>query len=172
MITVWQRLMTVGFVLSMAIGCDQTTKRIAEKTLNESAIHSMFFDTFRLQFVHNSGVLLGLGSNFSEGAKWWLFLVLPLVLLSAAAFFVVFSSKLNRAQVCFLTMIIGGGTGNLIDRILQGSVTDFINVGIGSLRTGIFNVADVAILVGALGLIAAEYWHKKSPQGALDVAQG
>ncbi|HXW60355.1 MAG TPA: signal peptidase II [Myxococcota bacterium] len=51
-----------------------------------------------------------------------------------------------------------------MDRILQGSVTDFINVGIGPVRTGIFNIADVAILLGALGLMGIEYFQsKKSP---------
>ncbi|HXC20398.1 MAG TPA: signal peptidase II, partial [Steroidobacteraceae bacterium] len=53
-----------------------------------------------------------------------------------------------------LALIAGGGISNLIDRLLYGGrVTDFLNVGIGSLRTGIFNVADMAILAGALLLI-------------------
>lgn len=162
MIAAWQRFMTIGFVLSLSIGCDQTTKRIAEKALGEGAFHSLFFDTLRLQFVHNRGVLLGLGSNFSEDIRWWLFFVIPTVLLGLAALFVLFSRSIKISQVFFLTLIIGGGAGNLIDRILQGSVTDFINVGIGPVRTGIFNIADVAILIGALGLISFEYWGKKA----------
>lgn len=160
----WNRLLTVGFVLSFSIGCDQTTKRIAEHTLRESPTHSFFLDTLRLQFVHNHGVLMGLGSNFSATAKYWLFLVLPIILLSAAAFFVVFSQKLKYSQALLLTLIIGGGAGNLIDRFMQGCVTDFINVGIGPVRTGIFNIADVAILAGAIGLVAVEYWQgRKKP---------
>lgn len=51
----------------------------------------------------------------------------------------------------------GGGIGNLVDRILlSGLVTDFINIGIGNLRTGIFNVADMAIMTGVIGLIFVE----------------
>ena len=52
-----------------------------------------------------------------------------------------------------LALILAGGIGNLIDRISNnGLVTDFINVGIGPLRTGVFNVADMAVLFGVLAL--------------------
>jgi len=53
-----------------------------------------------------------------------------------------------------LALLAGGGTSNLLDRLLyDGRVTDFLNVGIGSLRTGIFNLADMAIMAGALLLV-------------------
>jgi len=52
-----------------------------------------------------------------------------------------------------LMLIVGGGLGNLIDRLFfGGKVTDFVSMGIGPLRTGIFNVADVAIMFGSLGM--------------------
>lgn len=54
-----------------------------------------------------------------------------------------------------VALVAAGGTGNLLDRLMnKGLVTDFLNVGIGSLRTGIFNVADMAILVGTILLVA------------------
>jgi signal peptidase II len=60
-----------------------------------------------------------------------------------------------------LVLVLAGGVGNQLDRVLQaGLVTDFINLGVGPLRTGIFNVADVAITCGAIGLIAS--WRGKS----------
>jgi signal peptidase II len=53
-----------------------------------------------------------------------------------------------------LALVAGGGISNLIDRLLyNGRVTDFLNVGIGGVRTGIFNVADMAIMAGALLLL-------------------
>jgi signal peptidase II len=48
-----------------------------------------------------------------------------------------------------LTLFVAGGASNWIDRIVRGSVIDFLNVGIASVRTGVFNVADVAIMLGA-----------------------
>jgi signal peptidase II len=56
-----------------------------------------------------------------------------------------------------LMLFVAGGLSNLIDRVAMGTVIDFLNVGIGSFRTGIFNVADVAIMVGAAMLIADRY---------------
>ena len=63
--------------------------------------------------------------------------------------FVVRSKKLSSFAVVPSALIIGGGLSNLVDRIInQGAVIDFLNVGIGSLRTGILNLADMAIMVG------------------------
>ena len=57
---------------------------------------------------------------------------------------------LGRWQVIALALIAAGGCGNWIDRLMNGGkVTDFLNVGIGPVRTGIFNVADMALMVGA-----------------------
>jgi signal peptidase II len=56
----------------------------------------------------------------------------------------------------------GGGASNLIDRAARGHVVDFLNVGLGSLRTGIFNVADIAVLLGALLIVVGDLREKKS----------
>jgi signal peptidase II len=52
-----------------------------------------------------------------------------------------------------LVLFLAGGSSNWIDRVLHGHVVDFLNLGIGPIRTGIFNAADVAIMAGA-GLVA------------------
>jgi signal peptidase II len=61
-----------------------------------------------------------------------------------------------------LVLFLAGGASNWIDRVLSGSVVDFLNVCIGPLRTGVFNVADVAIMVGA-GLVAFGAGRRKPP---------
>ena len=157
----YQRLLSTSLVLTFCIGCDQLTKYIAEKKLAHEPTQSFFYDTFRLQFIKNKGAFLGFGSNFPEQAKLWLFLILPFIFLAAAAVFVAFSRKLAPLQSFLISLIVGGGISNLIDRITQGSVTDFLNVGLGSLRTGIFNIADVAIMAGAIGLIILEFCQTK-----------
>jgi signal peptidase II len=61
---------------------------------------------------------------------------------------------LSTLQTISWALICGGGFGNLIDRFSRhGYVTDFLNVGIGTLRTGIFNIADFALLVGIALLV-------------------
>jgi signal peptidase II len=65
-----------------------------------------------------------------------------------------FARRLQPWRVVALALVAGGGISNLIDRLLyNGRVTDFLNVGIGGVRTGIFNVADMAIMAGALLLL-------------------
>lgn len=161
------RLLLLGLVLASGIGCDQTTKRLAEHTLKDVS-HSFLFDTVRLQFIKNSGAFLGFGSHFPEEAKFWLFLIMPVVFLGFLLVFVLYSRRLLLAQRIMITLIISGGLGNLIDRIvLSGHVTDFINLGIGPVRTGIFNIADVAIMAGAFGLLFIEMrrnWTAKQNQ--------
>ena len=61
------------------------------------------------------------------------------------------ASNLPAVTVLAFSLVLGGGLSNLLDRIFYGGyVVDFINLGIGSLRTGIFNAADVAITIGVL----------------------
>lgn len=160
------RLMSAGLVLSSCVGCDQTTKRIAEKMLGDETTYSFLYDTIRLQYIQNQGAFLGFGSNFSDMQKFWLFLILPIVFLTGAGLLGLFSTKLKNSQALLIALIVGGGLGNLIDRLLLGSVTDFINMGVGPLRTGIFNIADVAIMFGAIGLLLLELMAPKSTEPA------
>jgi signal peptidase II len=61
---------------------------------------------------------------------------------------------ISWGAVVGFSLIAGGGAGNLIDRLLRGGrVGDFIMVGIGSVRTGIFNLADLAVLAGCAVLL-------------------
>ena len=60
------------------------------------------------------------------------------------------------ARLLGAALIVAGGASNWIDRLATGSVIDFMNIGIGPLRTGIFNVADVAILGGVVLLVFAQ----------------
>src|SRR5207249_7753307 len=69
--------------------------------------------------------------------------------------------NVTGVQTCALP-ILGGGLSNLLDRVAYGGyVVDFINLGIGSLRTGIFNAADVAITVGVLLVVFGGQWQRK-----------
>jgi len=62
-----------------------------------------------------------------------------------------FSLRRGAVYIVALSLVVGGGIGNLIDRIFnQCCVVDFMNLGIGSLQTGIFNVADVVITFGVI----------------------
>jgi signal peptidase II len=144
----------MGLILSLSIALDQTTKRIAEHLLDNSQIHSFFFDTIRFQFIKNPGAFLGFGANFSESIKFFLFILLPILFLVGALLFLWFARSLKLSQQIMIALMVGGGLGNMIDRtIFGGLVTDFINMGIGPVRTGIFNIADMILMAGAIGML-------------------
>ncbi len=113
-----------------------------------------------LSYTENSGAFLSLGAGLPENIRQTIFVVLVSIFLIGFLFFVIRNQELNLLVVSSSALIIGGGLGNLIDRILnQGSVIDFMNVGIGPIRTGVFNVADLAILAGIF--IFAVFYAKK-----------
>jgi signal peptidase II len=161
-----QKLLIIGLTISCGLALDQTSKRIAEQKLIHNT-YSFLFDTIRLQFIKNAGAFLGFGSNFPTWIKIVLFLALPLLFLVGALLFVIFSRRLARAQLILISLMISGGIGNLIDRfVLNGLVTDFLNMGIGPIRTGIFNLADVAIMAGSIGLVTLEIVKSKRAKNA------
>ena len=70
--------------------------------------------------------------------------------------------RLTSWPLVGLSLWWAGGASNLIDRVARGSVVDFLNVGIGALRTGIFNVADVAVMLGVCILLLTYHQPKRT----------
>jgi signal peptidase II len=117
----------------------------------------MLGDTVRLGLAFNPGGVLRLGSSLPDRWRWIVFVVLNCGMLFGIVLFLLVR-PVRRGVYCSLLLILAGGIGNLVDRIVnQGQVIDFLNVGIGSLRTGVFNVADIAVTIGGLGLL----WHSR-----------
>lgn len=149
-----KRLALLFFVFIVTIGCDQATKLIAQRTLSPQST-SYLNDLFRLQLAQNNGAFLSLGSLLSEQARFWIFTILVgIFLLGLLIYAVGVAARSSFTFLIALGLILGGGVSNLLDRVLHnGLVVDFMNVGIGNLRTGIFNVADMAIMVGIVLLL-------------------
>jgi signal peptidase II len=159
----------VRLVLLMAIGatigCDRVTKHVAATTLSERPGRSFLADTFRLEYVENTGAFLGVGADWPVAVRTAVFGVgngLLLVALTVSAM----RGRWPRRALLGVALFVAGGASNLLDRITDGMVIDFMNVGIGSLRTGIFNVADMAIMIGAGILVLEGYRSDKGPLGA------
>jgi signal peptidase II len=138
------------------VGCDQATKFVAKDNLREAGSMTFMGDVFRLEYAENTGAFLSLGAHLPEAVRFWIFIAFSGVFLWMIAFHI-FSKDMSTLRMMGLSLMLGGGIGNLIDRILRGSVIDFMNMGLGSLRTGIFNVADVAIMAG-LFILICETW--------------
>ena len=142
--------------IGATIGCDRVTKHVAATTLSEAPSRSFLADTFRLEYVENTGAFLGLGADWPLAVRTAVFGVgngLLLVALTVLAK----RGRWPRGALLGVALFVAGGASNLLDRIIYGMVIDFMNVGIGSLRTGIFNVADMAITLGASILVLEGY---------------
>jgi signal peptidase II len=140
------RVFAMVLMLS-TIGCDRVTKHLASTRLAGSSPHSYLSGTVRLEYAENPGAFLSLGENLPDWARIGLLTAAATLGLAAVA---VAAFKFRRAATPFIgaMLFLAGGASNLVDRISRGSVVDFLNVGVGSLRTGIFNVADVALMIG------------------------
>jgi signal peptidase II len=145
-------------VILATVGCDRVTKHMATVDLAGSATQSFLGDTIRLTYAENVGGFLGLGANLPPKVRTGAFVLGSGIILAVACLFV-FRRRRSSWRATGLALLLAGGGSNWADRIFHGSVVDFMNVGVGWLRTGIFNVADVAIVIGLAMLLLPEF-HK------------
>ncbi len=150
----FKTLVLVFIILTLTVSCDQVTKRIAKIKLSGGPVYSYFYDTVRLIYVENTGAFLSFGANFPDSFGCWIFIAFPLIMMAVLLIYIVLSKRLPLQVTIAFSLIAGGGIGNLIDRIAHHRlVIDFMNVGIGSLRTGIFNFADFFVMTGTFILV-------------------
>jgi signal peptidase II len=148
------RYALVGLVLISCVGCDQISKSAARHYLPGTGVHSYLSDTFRLEYAQNPGAFLSLGESLSPTLRYYGFIVGVGVFVLGLLAWGMTSSRVSRLQRVAIAAIGAGGGSNLIDRLrFDGAVTDFLNVGLGSLRTGIFNVADAMLMLGVVVLL-------------------
>jgi signal peptidase II len=155
-----KKLILIFLLIFVCVGCDQSTKYAAKHFLEGQQTLSYLGDVFRLSYAENTGAFLSFGAGLPENMRQAMLVVLVSIFLVGLLLYVIRNKELNPLAVLASVLIIGGGLGNLIDRIInQGSVIDFMNIGIGSIRTGIFNVADLAIMAGVF--MFAVFYVKK-----------
>ena len=141
-------------VLVACVGCDHASKYAATVLIDPTQMISLASGALRFELVYNEGAFLGLGANLPAALRLvMLGAVVPLGLFLVVAW-LLRATTVATAQLAALGLIVGGGLGNWIDRVFHdGRVTDFVSLGLGPLRTGIFNFADVAVLAGMLVLL-------------------
>jgi signal peptidase II len=141
--------------LSLAIVfLDRVTKAWIESQTNDSWRHEVIPNFIYLVHSSNPGIAFSmLAGSHSPFLRIGL-VVGAIAIIGVIAWLLVASTNLGALSAAGLSLLLGGATGNVTDRILHGAVTDFIEVFIGSYRWPAFNVADSAITVGAILLIA------------------
>jgi signal peptidase II len=135
-------------IMVLVILSDRMTKVWAVETLKGYPSQSYLGDCFRIIYAENEGAFLSLGSDLPENVRFWVLAVIPILALGYFGFTLFFNNEVGPWQRIAFAFIIAGGGSNIIDRILEGKVVDFLNIGIGDFRSGIFNIADMAIMAG------------------------
>jgi signal peptidase II len=161
------RLLLLALVMASTIGCDRVTKHMATAVLADKPTQSFLADTVRLQYAQNVGGFLGLGAELLPIVRTLLFTIAIGVVLAVLLVGLV-RSRWSFWSSLGIALFLAGGISNWIDRVLRGSVVDFLNIGVGWLRTGIFNCADVAIMLGTAVFLLTELSARATPNNALE----
>ena len=137
------------------IGCDRITKDMARHHLMYQGPLSYLHNTVRFEYVENTGAALSMGEGLSKPVSFWLLSIIPLACLVLLFIYSIRKIReLSNLKLLAFSLIFAGGLGNIIDRLLYDRhVSDFLNVGIGDFRTGIFNFADMCVTAGVIVLL-------------------
>jgi signal peptidase II len=151
----------VLLVLVANIGCDQISKNIVRQKVDYYENISLISSYFTLTKVENTGAFLSVGSALPETLKFILLSGIPVLALTFGVGYMFLRKNISKMSMLALSFAIGGGIGNIYDRIVHGSVTDFLHINLGVVQTGIFNMADVSIMVG-MGLFLLQSFTQRS----------
>ena len=129
-------------VSAAVIGLDQLTKWLTVVNLEEYESFPVWQDVFHFTYVKNTGMAFGMLKDHR-----WVFMVFSTIAIIALIIYLFRFRPESRWMQISMAMIIGGGIGNMIDRILLGYVIDFIDVTL--INFAVFNIADSFVCVGA-----------------------
>ncbi len=132
---------------------DQVSKALIAGNIGLNSSVEVIPNFFHLVHVRNKGAIFGF---FSQSANTWLFILLTLASFAALGLVVFYFFKTpprEKFLTLALSLILAGALGNLVDRILRGSVIDFLDFSVRGWHWPSFNVADSCITVGALLLV-------------------
>jgi signal peptidase II len=160
------RTLVILLIVMCNIGCDQITKVIVREKLAYNENISLIENHFTLTRVENTGAFLSVGDSLPLPIRFMLLSLLPLIALAAGLYFLVVRTNISKPLMVGICFVIGGGMGNLFDRMLYGSVTDFLHLNLVIFQTGIFNMADVSIMVGMF-IIVVYSFRSRIRAGAL-----
>ncbi len=168
-----EQSLSFKYKLSVVIGLsvcifalDQATKIWAVETLLGHEPTYYLKGIFQFVYAENPGAFLGFGGGWSRAVRFIIFAVLVLGGLGAMLWYLL-KKETSRINLFAYSFILAGGLGNLWDRVVheQGHVIDFMLIDFGGfMRTGVFNIADVAIVIGVLMAFLSDYLTKKSHQ--------
>lgn len=145
-------IVLVAAMTGAAFAVDQASKWLILNVVMQPPRVIEVLPVFNLTLGFNTGVSFGL---FSDTLDDWALALAGVKLLIAAGLCVWAGLAANKLESIGLSLIAGGALGNIVDRIRQGAVTDFLDLHWGDMHFPTFNMADVAITLGVLCVLAA-----------------
>ncbi|WAC14413.1 signal peptidase II [Dyadobacter pollutisoli] len=155
------RNISILCILVANIGCDQISKNVIRQNVGFYETIDVIEDYVTITYVENTGAFLSIGSALPETLKIIILSVIPLIALFFGIIYILLKKNLSWMSALALSFAIGGGIGNIYDRLVHGSVTDFMHINFGVFQTGIFNMADVSIMTGMFIFLVQSYSRQR-----------
>tara|TARA_Y100000588_G_scaffold164576_1_gene178670 strand:+ start:907 stop:1389 length:483 start_codon:yes stop_codon:yes gene_type:complete len=156
-----KRNISITIIIAVSILLDQFSKFLIRQNVDQYSEIKLIGDYFILTNVENSGAFLGMGSDFSPFVKTIFLIILPVIVLICIMIYVYRDKQIDKISLIGFCFIIGGGIANIYDRILYGSVTDFLFIDLGGIfKTGIFNIADLSVTTGMILILLMSFKSK------------
>ncbi|HEX9732495.1 MAG TPA: signal peptidase II [Thermoanaerobaculia bacterium] len=143
---------------------DQWTKWLVETRLEGHATVEVVPNLLNFIHVRNTGVAFGLFAAYGDATGTLVLTLAGLVALALVGYFFTTVARSDRLLLVALSLVLGGAVGNLVDRVMSGGVTDFIDFYFGSYHWHTFNVADSAITIGIALMLPSTF--RKAPETA------
>lgn len=141
-------------LIGVNFGCDQLSKNIVRNKISSGEFIELIGGHLVLTRVENAGAFLSTGEYLDNSFKLIILALVPLLFVGFAISYLMQRKGLPGLLVSGMCFVIGGGLGNIYDRLLHGSVTDFLYLDTDVFKTGIFNLADLSVLVGLIAITA------------------
>ena len=155
------RNISISILITVSIVLDQLSKALIRENIDQYSEIKLIGEYFILTNIENSGAFLGMGSDFSPFIKTIFLLILPIIVLICIMIYVYRDKEIDKISLIGFCFIIGGGIANIYDRIIYGSVTDFLFIDLGGIfKTGIFNIADLSVTTGMIMILLMSFKNK------------
>jgi signal peptidase II len=156
-------------IIAAVLATDQATKHVIEKYTSAEYLHVVIPGILNLIHTHNPGVAFSLFADSHSPAVRFMLLAFSIAVIIFLFWLLAAERAGGRMGQIGMAMILGGAVGNVLDRLTQRGVTDFIDLHIQSHHWPTFNIADSAIVVGAALVLLELFrdWGHSRHEGAV-----
>ncbi len=158
------RVAIILCLVFLNISCDQLSKKVVRNKIQKNERIQVIQDNLILTRVENTGAAYSWGSDWNPTVKRIVLQIIPAIVLIVLLGMVLMKKEYTKIIIIGFSFVIGGGIGNVFDRIAYGRVTDFLYIDLGFFSTEIFNMADVSIVIGALMVLIHTLFSKKEEE--------